>query len=81
MDSHATYATHSASSVSFVFPVTIFYSIRAFLSSGTLLAGQSLRQAVPDASHEDGTEQVLKGYEGVMDAQQQGGQLREGKGH
>ena len=38
---------------------------------GLLLAGNYLLQRVPDAPHEDGTEQVLEWHKQVVDAQQQ----------
>lgn len=38
-------------------------------------AAEHLGQRVPDAAHEQGAEQVLEGDEGVVDAQQDGGQL------
>ena len=39
-------------------------------------AAQNLGQGVPDAAHEERTEQVLEGYEGIMDAEQYGRQLQ-----
>lgn len=71
MDSRNLSHTTLSPSVPLVFPITIFDGIRPLLSCSTLLASQGLGQTVPDASHENGTEEVLERYEGIVDPEEQ----------
>ena len=76
MDSRYLSHTTPSPSVPFVFPITIFDGIRTLLSCSTLFASQGLGKSVPDASHENSTEEVLKRYEGIVDPKEQRGELK-----
>lgn len=54
-------------------PLLLILNLLALLL--VLAAAQDLGQTVPDAAHEEGTEEVLERYEGVVDAEEDGGEL------